>query len=71
MLPSNRNVASDILVGAEQIANAFQRSPCTIRRWAKSGFLPHKRLPDGAICTSYGAIARWIGEAEQAQQEAE
>ena len=67
MLPSNRNVASDILVGAEQIATAFQRSPCTIRRWAKSGFLPHKRLPDGAICTSFGAIARWI--TEEAQQE--
>jgi hypothetical protein len=60
------NAASDILVGADQIADAFQRSPCTIRRWVKSGFLPHRRLPDGTVCTSLGAISSWIlaGEPE-------
>lgn len=55
-----RNAASDILVGARAIGDAFGRSEVTIRRWARDGFLPHRRLPDGTIISSVGAIDAWI-----------
>ena len=68
MLPGNRNMATDtLLVGAAQIGDAFQRSPCTVRRWVKDRVIPFRRLPDGTIVSSYGAIANWILQGEPSE----
>jgi hypothetical protein len=56
--------ASDLLIGARQIAHAFNRSEDTIRRWCREGFIPHKRLPDNTIVSSVSAISAWIAEGE-------
>lgn len=56
----SRYAASDILVGCEEIGRAFNRSPCTVRRWLKTGLIPFRRLPDGSAVTTLGAITQWV-----------
>jgi hypothetical protein len=56
---------TDLLLGLNAIANAFGRSPKTIRRWIKTEDLPARRLPDQTWVTSMGSIRQWISAYEE------